>query len=121
MIFGFIGTYYHIYSKESKELEEFYRNNKEIVESMSGERFELSDDQAEERLILMDKKKEEQRGGKVDTKKLRDKFDRSQLGLAKQFAPTHDFHQILEEQKTYENEKKLKEESGEIPKYKFTR
>ncbi len=120
VVCGFIGVYYWKYKSEKEWLSTFSKERAGDMENaLKGERFEITDEQAEERLILMEKKKEEQRGEKVNTKKLRDRFDKTQLGLAKLFSPSYDLNEILEEQAKYEKELKSKVEKGEISSYKF--
>ena len=90
-----------------------------MQQALEGEHFELTNEQAEERLILMEKKKETQRGGDVNLGALKDRFDPQRLSTAKLFSPVLDYHQIMKEQKRFKEEEAKKMEKGQIYKYTF--
>ncbi|KAF0984904.1 hypothetical protein FDP41_000803 [Naegleria fowleri] len=112
-----IYAYYAKIKEQDALIEKYYSQNSHLMKkALEHQKFEISDQEAEERLLLMEKKKEQQSTGTANLKKLRDRFDKSQLGEAKLFSVGIDYYAELERQAKLEAIEKQKREHGETPK-----
>ncbi|KAG2374072.1 hypothetical protein C9374_011151 [Naegleria lovaniensis] len=117
LIVSIIYQYYRKITYQNALIDKYYSQDPNAMKkALEHQKFEISDEEAEERLLLMDKKKEEQATGTANLKQLKDRFHKSQLGEAKLYNVGMDYYAELERQAKLEAQVQEKRERGEIPK-----